>query len=58
MFRTLLASLAVTAVDMVLVGTDRRHEMGPEDAEAAALDWVGAGYAQEPGATVMNGRST
>ena len=35
MFRTLLASLAVTAVDMVLVGTDRRHEMGPEDAEAA-----------------------
>jgi hypothetical protein len=48
MFRTLLAFLAVTAVVMVVVGTDRRPEMGPDDAEAAALGWVGAGYAQEP----------
>ena len=58
MFRTLLASLAVTAVDMVLVGTDRRHEMGPEDAEAAALAGSGRDMHRSPGATVMNGRST
>jgi hypothetical protein len=47
-FRTLLAFLAATAVVMVLVGMDRRPEMGADDAEAAALGWVGAGYAQEP----------
>jgi hypothetical protein len=48
MFRTLLAFLAVTAVVMVLVGLDRRPEFGADDAEAAALGWVGAGFAQEP----------
>jgi hypothetical protein len=48
MFRTLLAFLAVTAVVMVLVGMDRRPEIGSDDAEAAALGWVGTGYAQEP----------
>jgi hypothetical protein len=48
MFRTLIVFLALTAVVMVVVGMDRRPEMGPEDAEAAALDWVGVGYAQEP----------
>jgi hypothetical protein len=48
MLRTLLAFLAVTAVVMVLVGMDRRPEIGAGDTEAAALDWVGAGYAHEP----------
>jgi hypothetical protein len=48
MFRTLIALLALTAGVMVIAGTDRRPEIGPEDAEAAALDWVGVGYAQEP----------
>ena len=48
MFRTLLAFLAATAVVMVLVGMDRRPEMDADDAEAAALGWVGAGYAQDP----------
>jgi hypothetical protein len=47
-FRTLLAFLALTAGVMVLVGMDRRPEMGADDAEAAALAWVGTGYAQEP----------
>jgi len=46
--RTLLLFLAVTAVVMVVVGLDRRAEIGPDDAEAAALDWVGVGFAQEP----------
>jgi hypothetical protein len=46
--RTLLLFLAVTAVVMVVVGLDRRAEIGPDDAEAAALDWVGVGVAQEP----------
>ena len=48
MLRTLLLFLAVTAVVMVVVGLDRRAEIGPDDAEAAALDWVGVGFAQEP----------
>jgi hypothetical protein len=48
MFRTLIAFLALTAGVMVVVVLDRSPEMGPEDAEAAALDWVGVGYAQEP----------
>jgi hypothetical protein len=48
MFRTLLAFLALTAGVMALVGLDRRPEIGPDDAEAAALGWVGAGYAQDP----------
>jgi hypothetical protein len=48
MFRTLIAFLALTAGVMVLVGMDRRPEIGADDAEAAALGWVGAGYAQEP----------
>ena len=48
MFRTLLLFLAVTAVVMVVVGLDRRAEIGPDDAEAAALDWVGVGFAQKP----------
>jgi hypothetical protein len=47
-FRTLLLFLAVTAVVMVVVGVDRRTEIGPDEAEAAALDWVGVGFAQEP----------
>jgi hypothetical protein len=46
--RTLLFFLAVTAVVMVVVGLERRAEIGPDDAEAAALDWVGVGFAQEP----------
>jgi hypothetical protein len=46
--RTLLLFLAVTAVVMVVVGVDRRADFGPDDAEAAALDWVGVGVAQEP----------
>jgi hypothetical protein len=46
--RTLLFFLAVTAVVMVVVGLDRRADIGPDDAEAAALDWVGVGFAQEP----------
>jgi hypothetical protein len=48
MFRTLIALLALTAGVMVIAGTDQRPEIGPEDAEAAALGWVGVGYAQEP----------
>ena len=48
MFRTLLLFLAVTAAVMVVVGLDRRPDIGPADAEAAALDWVGVGFAQEP----------
>jgi hypothetical protein len=40
--------LAVTAVVMTVAGMDRRAQIGPADAEAAALDWVGVGFAQEP----------
>jgi hypothetical protein len=48
--KTLLLFLALTAVVMgvVVVGLDRRAEIGPAQAEAAALDWVGVGFAQEP----------
>jgi hypothetical protein len=46
--RTLLFFVAVTAVVMVVVGLDKRADIGPDDAEAAALDWVGVGFAQEP----------
>jgi hypothetical protein len=48
MLRTLLLLLAVTAVVMAVVGLDRRTDIGADDAEAAALDWVGVGVAQEP----------
>lgn len=48
MFRTLLAFFTLTAVVMLVVGMDRRPEFGADDAEAAALDWVGVGFAQEP----------
>jgi hypothetical protein len=46
--RTLVLFLALTAVVMVVVGLDRRAEVGAAEAEAAALDWVGTGFAQEP----------
>jgi hypothetical protein len=46
--RTLVLFLAVTAVVMLVAGLDRRAEIGAGDAEAAALDWVGVGVAQEP----------
>ena len=48
MFRTLLFLLALTAVVMIAVGLDRPAEIGPDAAEAVALDWVGVGFAQEP----------
>jgi hypothetical protein len=46
--RTLLLFVAVTAVVMVVVGLDRPADIGAADAEAAAHDWVGVGFAQEP----------
>jgi len=47
-FRTLFAFIALTAGVMVLVGLDRRGDIGPAEAQAVALDWVGVGVAQEP----------
>ena len=50
--RTLLLFLAATAVVMVVVGVDRRADFGPDDAEAAALDWgerLSAWSAKDPG---------
>jgi hypothetical protein len=47
-YRILFVSLAVTAVALVVAGLDRRAEIGPSEAEAAALNWVGVGFAQEP----------
>jgi hypothetical protein len=47
-FRILIAFLALTAVVMIVVGVDRRGDIGPADAQAVALDWVGVGVAQEP----------
>jgi len=38
----------VLAAVMVAAGLDRRADIGPAVAEAAALDWVGVGFAQEP----------
>jgi hypothetical protein len=46
--RTLLLFLALTAMVMMVVGRDRPPDIGPGDAEAAALDWVGVGFAQDP----------
>jgi hypothetical protein len=48
MFRTLFVLLAVTAAVLTLVGRDGPGDIGAADAEAVALDWVGAGFAQEP----------
>jgi hypothetical protein len=48
MFRTLFAFFALTAGVMILVGLDRRGDIGPADAQAVALNWVGVGVAQEP----------
>jgi hypothetical protein len=47
-FRTLLIFVALTAAVMAVAGLDRRSDIGPAQAEAAALDWVGVGFAQEP----------
>jgi hypothetical protein len=47
-FRALFLLLIATAVALVLAAIDRGPEIGAADAEAVALDWVGAGYAQEP----------
>jgi hypothetical protein len=47
-FRILLSFLALTAVVMAIAAVDRRADIGPAQAEAAALDWVGVGFAQEP----------
>ena len=47
-FRTLFAFLALTAAVMAVAALDRPPQIGPADAEAAALNWVGTGFAQEP----------
>ncbi len=47
-FRTLFALLALTVAVMAVAALDRPHQIGPADAEAAALNWVGTGFAQEP----------